>query len=86
MGTPAIAAETDESLEYSAEGKLAILYEENNYEEFINSIKSVDTQYYRLKEAMNNSSYIIKQMFDPDNNIHKLNTIIEKLYENSRVS
>ncbi len=81
-----VAAVTDESLEYSAEGKLAILYEENNFEEFINSIKSVDTQYFILKESMAKSSYIIKQMFAPDKNIHKLNTIIEKLYENDIVS
>lgn len=81
-----VAAVTDESLEYSSEGKLALLYEENNFEEFINSIKLVDTQHIMLKEEMVKSSYIIKQMFEPDINIQKLNSIIEKLYENDIVS
>lgn len=81
-----VAAVTDESLEYSLEGKLALLYEENNFEEFINSIKLVDTQYIMLKEEMAKSSYIIKQMFAPDINIQKLNTVIEKLYEKGIVS
>ena len=81
-----VAAVTDESLEYSLEGKLALLYEENNFEEFINSIKLVDTQYIILKEEMAKSSYIIKQLFAPDINIQKLNTVIEKLYEKGIVS
>ena len=81
-----VAAVTDESLEYSLEGRLALLYEENNFEEFINSIKLVDTQYIILKEEMAKSSYIIKQMFAPDINIQKLNTVIEKLYEKGIVS
>ena len=74
-----IAAITDESLEYSAEGELALLYEENNFTEFLKSIESLEMNIEKLKSRISEKSSVLKYMFNPERNIQKLNRIIENI-------
>lgn len=74
-----VAAKTDESLEYSSEGELALLYEENNFECFINTLKSLPGKREVYLSKMAQKSSAIKDMFAPERNIHNLNHIIESI-------
>ena len=74
-----IAATTDESLEYSNEGELAILYKENSYEDFITRLKNVDYIHHEYKLRLQSRAKLIEDMFSPERNISKLNNIINSI-------
>lgn len=77
--TIAIAAETDESLEYSLNGQLAFLFEMNNPDSFIETFNDLLCQYDQKKADLKEKSRIIRDMFDKDINIQKLNSIYSKI-------
>lgn len=72
-----IAACNDESLEYSLEGDLAILYKENSYEDFLNKIKELESHFDDYQARMIEKSNRIEYMFEPKRNIEILNNIIK---------
>lgn len=74
-----IAAMTDESLEYSNEGEMALLYEENNFENFVSALKSLPEKRDKYLVKMERNSAVIKEMFSPERNIQILNHIIETI-------
>lgn len=79
LQTQVIAARNEESIEYSHNGELAILFEANNIEAFKRELKEFDNNREALKCRLNEKSHIIARMFNPQINIEKLN----KVYKNS---
>ena len=78
MGTPSIAARTDESIEYSLGEELSILYELGNFESFTKAINSFDCKYKELEYNLSKRAFEIKEMFSKSNNQKILNTIFDK--------
>lgn len=74
IGTPVIACRTEESLEYSCDGRLAILYSFNSIEDFAKSINEFD--YSRMKNLIDQEKSKIMDIFSPEANILKLNSVI----------
>ena len=68
LQTPAIAARTSESLEYSNDGELAILYELGDIEAFKDAWLELDSNYSNLQDRLKDRSYIIADKFNIDNN------------------
>lgn len=78
-GLPVIAAKTDESLEYSLNGKLALLFEMNSMEAFENTISDLDSQYPRLKRTLANYTETLKEKFNRVRNIQRLMSVLDSL-------
>lgn len=72
---PCIAAKTDESDEYSLNGKLAHLYQFNNQKEFCNALKCIDSIHDELKSKLKAEKGAVKSMFDREINVAKLNNL-----------
>ena len=81
VGTPTIAALTDESLEYSNEGELALLFKLNNIDDFTSKWLSFDTKYDTLKRKISEDSSKIKEKFDSQRNIQILNNVLTSNFE-----
>ena len=77
--TIVIAAETEESLEYSLNGDLAFLFKMNNAEDFVKAIKKSLMQYDSMKRNLEEHSYIVKDMFDKEQNVNVLQGVYETL-------
>lgn len=76
---PSVAACTSESLEYSLDGELSVLYKLNDKNEFYRAIKILDEKYDMIKTKLVDKSSIIEQMFSPEVNIKKLDQILKSL-------
>lgn len=74
-----VAALTDESLEYSLEGDLAILYEENNFDDFVAKLMSLESCRDSMLLRIKNKSHKVEIMFDPLQNIEALNKIFKNI-------
>lgn len=74
-----ISAMTDESLEYTKEGRLGLLYELNNYSEFEIKLGLLDKLRSNYLTELEQHSYEVERMFNPDINISKLNNLL--IYE-----
>lgn len=79
LGTPSIAARTEESQEYSKEGELASLFKMNDYEDFGQHIIAFDGERSALEARIKANSGEIERMFDPIENSTKLNDIYKTL-------
>ena len=78
-GLPVIATKTEESLEYSLNGKLALLFEMNNMEAFENTISDLDSQYPRMKQMLAMYAEELKGKFDRVRNIQRLISVLDSL-------
>lgn len=80
LGTVGIAARTEESMEYSNNGKGAILYNINDPSDFYKKIEYVINHYEDAKlQAVKNSAYV-KDLFSPSRNINKLNEVFAQVF------
>ena len=79
LGNACIAAKTEESMEYSVEGKAALLVEPNCYEEFRRSLSAFLADRERWKSAAIKHSKLISLMFDKKDNIQKLQSVLDSL-------
>jgi glycosyltransferase involved in cell wall biosynthesis len=77
--TVSLAAETEESLEYSANGRLAFLCEMNNKESFIETFHRLEKEYDLMKDNLKKESYMIRDRFDKFTNVDILNNVYDKL-------
>ncbi len=68
MGIPSIAAQTDESLEYSNKGELAILFEFGNISLFEESVKGFENRSNKLQVKLRDGSAIIAEKFSRKRN------------------
>lgn len=79
LGIPSIAAETEESLEYSLQGELALLFNINDKYSFCKAIASFESQRNQIQERIMDKRNQIKCMFDKQDNIRKLIDLINKV-------
>ena len=75
LGTVAIAARTEESIEYSDNGEGAILFNINDANDFTNKINYVLANQKSIKKQVEVHSENIKMLFSPEPNIEKLNQV-----------
>ena len=81
MGLPCIAAETSESLEYSKNGKLAMLFEFGNRKAFVEAVNRMDNQYIDMKSRLKNEAKDVAEMFSASRNIEALNNIYSSIFD-----
>ena len=79
LGTPTIAAATDESREYSLDGQLASLFRINDLSDFHDKIKEFNNIRPHLMDEIKAHSEEISVMFDTENNANRLNHIYKQL-------
>lgn len=79
LQTPAIAAETPESLEYSAGGSLALLFKFNNEKDFVCTLKEFSAKRDNIQTKLKKESYQIEQLFDKHRNVQLLNKLYTKI-------
>ena len=79
LGIPTIAARTEESLEYSLNGNLALLFTMNDYKDFGHHIVTYEEYRKDLVENIKVSSERIARMFAPAENSRILNDVYKSL-------
>lgn len=79
LGTPSIVADTEESREYSLQGKLTSSFKINDISDFQEKIREFDNVRPHLIDKIKAHSKEISEMFDPENNIKRLNDIYNQL-------
>ena len=84
VGAIPIAARTSESLEYSNNGDLAILYDINSQKDLLDKLNYLDANYNKIKQHVVLNGYKIKEMFDRKRNSNKLASVYDILLENSK--
>ena len=77
--TIVVATETEESLEYSLNGELAFLFKMNDTEGFVKAVEMALKQGDSMKRRLKERSYIVKDMFDKEQNVSVLKGVYEKL-------
>lgn len=78
LGTPVVAAETAESVEYSDGGRLAVLYPFGDKTAFSGAIDYLNNNYERLKSTIQKDKGVIEKLFSPERNIQVLNEVYKK--------
>ena len=81
-GTVNVAAKTPESIEYSNNGELALLYEFGNEEDFAAKIHSLSKCYDQMIEKIRKGSCAVSEMFDRERNSKILNDLIDRTLNN----
>ena len=76
-GTPAVAARTDESLEYSDDGRLGLLYEQGNLEEFQTAWEKLDKDPALLDERLQAGAGKVSLLFDRERNAAVFNRMLK---------
>lgn len=79
LGTPSIAARTDEAVEYSDGGRLALLYEFGSIEDYRQKILKLDNVYDSLHEEIQQQKKQIEEQFDKAKNVQRLNAVLIRL-------
>lgn len=82
LGTVPVAARTEESIEYSNNGKLAVLFELGNKNDLVRKLDELDTNYDKIREKINIEGHVVKDIFDTKRNAEVLNGVLNKLFEN----
>lgn len=76
-GLPVIAAKTEESLEYSLNGKMAILFDINDISGFEKCMSELQSKYSELKRELELHNSELKYKFSREQNILRLRTVLE---------
>ena len=76
---PCVAAETEESLEYSLNGELANLFPMNNMTDFADKILELDENYTEIKSKLAESSEFIVEKFNRERNSNVLCSVLDTL-------
>lgn len=79
LGTPTIAADTEESREYSLQGKLASLFRINDLHDFQEKIREFESLRPFLVKEIQAHSEDVAEIFNTERNIKKLNNIYKQL-------
>lgn len=77
--TISLAAKTEESQEYSLDGKLAFLCKMNDEQSFVDAFYHLKAEHDIMKENLQKYSHIIREKFDKDANVKVLNGVYNKL-------
>ena len=79
LGTVAVAAETDESIEYSDGGGGALLFKFDDKNDFVNKVNYLKDHYFEIKSRVESHSQKIKELFSPKANIDKINKLLKQI-------
>lgn len=79
LGTVGIAAETDESVEYSDGGEGALLFKFGDLSDFVLKINYLENNYSEIKSKVKAHSQNVKELFSPDINIEKINNLLRNI-------
>lgn len=79
VGTPVIAAKTEEADEYSLNGKLAKLFEFKNINAFKQAIRDFDQDGTSLRTALVSEKNEIERMFSKKENEERINYVLKDL-------
>lgn len=79
LGTIGIAAETDESIEYSDGGEGALLFKFGDINDFVSKMHYLENNYSEVKNRVQNHSQSIKDLFSPEENISRLNNLLKRI-------
>ncbi len=82
VGTVPVAAKTEESVEYSINGELAVLFELGNKEDMYNKLVQLDRDYISIKEKVVKNGHLVAELFDKDRNTAILESVIDRLFDN----
>lgn len=80
LGTVPVAARTEESIEYSNGGKLALLFELGNKKDMVDKLRMLDEKYDVIRENIIKGRDVIVEQFDTKRNASILNNLIDKLF------
>ena len=76
---PCIAAKTEESLEYTENGKYALLFDMNDIASFEKCFDNLEILYTDIKNKLQSNASHIKEMFSKEENSKRLMTILASL-------
>lgn len=79
VGTVAIAPDTEESVEYSDDGKGAVLFKINNEQDLMDKFRYLTENYESVKKEVSLHSAAIQEKFSPISNINKLNQVCKSV-------
>ena len=82
VGTVPVAARTEESIEYSHGGDLALLFELGNQEDMVNKLKELDDNYEMIKAKLARERHFVADQFDRERNAAVLDGVFERLFQN----
>lgn len=74
---PCIAAMTEESLEYSQDGSLAMLYQFNDLNDFKNKVLELDIYYKELKNRLIEHNVELQYKFSRERNVNLLLSVLD---------
>ena len=83
-GTINVAASTPESIEYSHNGNLAMLYELGSKESFVAMLSTLSENHDRMKRRIAKDAHFVQEMFDKQRNVNILNLLYCKLLSNEK--
>ncbi|MCR4717328.1 MAG: hypothetical protein K5656_09110 [Lachnospiraceae bacterium] len=81
LGTIPVAAKTEESIEYSNGGDLALLFELGNKAELVEKLKELDDNFNSIKAKLAKDGHFVEEMFDKNRNVAVLDGVLERLFE-----
>lgn len=74
-----VAARNEESLEYSFDGTLAVLFAENDLYDFYQKVVDVDNHYSQIEKSIKENSYKVRHLFDKEKNVAVLNKTLKSI-------
>lgn len=82
VGTVPVAAKTEESIEYSNGGELAVLFELGNKDDMCQKLTDLDNHYDEIKNIIINERGKVEDLFDRKRNAAVLNVALGELFDN----
>ena len=82
IGTVPVAAKTEESIEYSNGGELAVLFELGNQDDMYEKLIQLDANYEKIKAKIVKDGHIVEEQFDRVRNAAVLDGVFENLFKN----
>lgn len=82
IGTVPVAAKTEESIEYSNGGDLALLYELGNKADLVKKLTELDYKYDEFKTKLAKDGHKVAELFDRKRNVSVLESVLGVLFKN----
>jgi glycosyltransferase involved in cell wall biosynthesis len=82
IGTVPVAAKTEESIEYSNGGDLALLFELGNKEDLVKKLIELDNKYDEFKTKLTKDGHIVAELFNRKRNVSVLESVLDNLFKN----
>lgn len=80
IGTIPVAAKTEESIEYSNGGDLALLFELGNKDDLVVKLNELDKNYDEFKDRLSKEGHIVAELFNRKRNVAALDGVLDSLF------